>query len=759
MKFTSLTPYEKIAGAIILLAALLVAIPATTTAQSAPAKQVFRGQEVLVSFAPKTGEMGNLSSATTDSLAIPESAQVKQTFDNGSVGVISTSIQSFASSSEDIVEANEAEISALCDELQRANPDVALRCEPNYVVRSDITPNDTQFSSLWGMLSIQAPSAWDVTTGSPNITVAVIDTGIEYTHPDLSENIATNAGEIPSNGIDDDRNGFIDDYYGYDFINNDGNPMDDHYHGTHCAGTVGARGNNARGVAGVAWNVKLMPVKVLSSTGSGSYASVIGGINYAVKRGVKVLSMSLSGSAYSQALEDAIINARNNGVLIVAAAGNSALNTDIYPAYPAASTQDNVLSVAATASGDVLASFSNWGPTSVDVAAPGADILSTYLGGQYAWASGTSMATPHVAGMAAMVLSVNPTLSYGQVKSILLGTVDPIGSLSGKMVSGGRVNLKNAVARALQPNTTPTAAPSLTATATATSTRTPTPTPTKTPTISATTTIAATPTYTATATVTRTPTPTPSRTPTATPTRTPTATATRTPTATQTRTPTATPTRTPTATPTRTPTRTPTVTPTRTPTPTATRTYTATPTRTPTAAPTRTSTATPTRTFTPTYTPTVRPTNTSTPRPTSTATATPTWTPTWSPTPQPTLTFTPTATWTPTPLPVVQPTTPPEAPSNEPTATPTPVPTPLNKLTLFTSRSTTKVFVYGEILGSNKLPLPSAPISLLCGGRVAGIKTSDSDGYFEFKFKRPSKPVQCWAQDASGATSRKVRVR
>ena len=751
MQFTSPTSYEKVAVAILTLAILTVAIPSTTTAQSTPTNQVFRGQEVLVSFAPKTGEMGNFFSATTDNITIPDSAQLTQTFDNGSVGVLSTSMQAFSSSTEEVVEANEAEISALCDELHRSNPDVELRCEPNYVVRSEITPNDTQFASLWGMLSIQAPNAWDVTTGSPSVTVAVVDTGIEYTHPDLSENIATNSGEIPSNGIDDDRNGFIDDYFGYDFINNDGNPMDDHFHGTHCAGTVGARGNNAKGVAGVAWNVKLLPVKVLSASGSGSYASVIGGINYAVKRGVKVLSMSLGGGSYSQALEDAIITARQNGVLIVAAAGNSARNTDISPSYPASSTQDNVLSVAATASGDVLASFSNWGPTSVDVAAPGVNILSTYLGGQYAWASGTSMATPHVAGMAAMVLSVNPSLSYAQVKSILLGTVDPIASLSGKMVSGGRVNLKNAVAKALQPNATPTSAPSVTVTATATPTKSATQTPTKVPTILATATITATPTRTPTATVTRTPTPTPTRTPTVTPTRTATATPTRTPT----RTPTATPTRTPTATPTRTPTVTPTKTPTATPTRTSTATPTRTPTRTPTATPTRTPTAVPTKTSTPSYTATARPTNTSTPRPTSTATPTPTWTPT----PQPTLTFTPTATWTPTPLPVAQPTTAPDAPAEAPTATPTPIPTPLTKLTVFTSRTGGKVFVYGEISSANKTPLGATSVNLLCGGRVAGTKASDSDGYFEFKFKRPTKAVQCWAQDATGATSRRVRVR
>jgi subtilisin family serine protease len=645
MLFTGLASYKKPARALSTLALLTATTLPTSYAESLRAQQVVRGREVLVSFVPHTDEIGKLATATAHQLALPDSAQLRQTLDNGTIGVISTSMQGFAASAEDIVDVNDGEIAAICASLRRANPGVSLRCEPNYVVHSQITPNDTQYSSLWGMLSIQAPRAWDVTTGSADVTVAIIDTGIEYTHPDLSENIALNSGEIPSNGIDDDRNGFVDDYYGYDFINNDGNPIDDHFHGTHCAGTIGARGNNARGVAGVAWNVKLMPVKVLSATGSGSYASVIGGINYAVKRGVKVLSLSLGGGAYSQALEDAISNARQNGVLLVAAAGNSAVNTDIYPSYPASSVQDNVLSVAATASGDVLASFSNWGPISVDVAAPGADILSTYLGGQYAWASGTSMATPHVAGIAAMLLSVNPNLSYAEVKNLIVGTVDPIASLNGKMASGGRVNLYTAIAKALQPATTPTAIPSNTATAT--------------------------------------------------------------------------------------------------------------PTRTPTNTPTRTPTATPTRTSTPLSPSTALPITTSTPSPTGT----PQTTPTWTHTPKPTLTFTPPATSTPTPTPILQPTTPPDAPSVAPTATPTPASIPKNRLTLFTARTSTRVLLYGEVLNSNKVGIRAAPVTLVCGDKAVGTKRSDDDGYYEFRLKRPARPMQCWVQDGAGAASRKLRVR
>ena len=210
---------------------------------------------------------------------------------------------------------------------------------------------------------IQAPQAWDITTGSSNVVVAVIDTGIDYTHPDLTDNISTNPGEIRGNGVDDDGNGFVDDYYGYDFINGDSDPMDDHFHGSHCAGTIGGRGDNGRGVAGVNWTVKLMPVKVLDSYGSGTLAAVAAGMNYAVKRGVKIMSMSLGTTGYSATLENAIINAKNAGVLVVAAAGNSSQNTDISPNYPSASAQDNVIAVAASNSTDTLAYFSNWGPS------------------------------------------------------------------------------------------------------------------------------------------------------------------------------------------------------------------------------------------------------------------------------------------------------------------------------------------------------------------------------------------------------------
>jgi len=421
-------------------------------AQPAQMKRVFRGQEILVSFPKKGGGLSARASRKATSLKRPQGITLRKSLDKGALGVFSTTIGELAT--EEATEVDEKAIEEACDDLRSQNPTYDLTCEPNYVVETTRGADDFYLGSLWGMSAIQAPAAWDVSTGSSDVTVAVIDTGIEYTHPDLAANIAVNSGEVPTNGIDDDRNGFVDDVYGYDFINNDANPLDDHYHGTHCAGTIGAVGNNGLGVAGVAWNVKLMPIKVLSGSGSGSIASVVAGINYAVTRGVKIVSMSLGTSSYSQTLEDAIENAKHQGVLIVAAAGNSGQNSDLYPLYPAASAQDNVISVAASNQSDGLATFSNYGATSVDLAAPGVSILSTTLAAGYGYASGTSMATPHVAGMAAILKSVNPELSYVGLKNALIQGVDSLPAFNAKTVSGGRANLYRSLAL-IYPTPTP----------------------------------------------------------------------------------------------------------------------------------------------------------------------------------------------------------------------------------------------------------------------------------------------------------------
>ncbi len=333
--------------------------------------------------------------------------------------------------------------------------------EPNYIVSTDATPNDSSYSSLWGMnntgqtggtadVDVDAPQAWDITTGSNNIVVGVVDTGIDYTHPDLAANMWRNPGEVAGNGIDDDNNGVIDDVFGYNAITNSGNPLDDHNHGTHCSGTIGGVGNNGQGVAGVNWNVKLMGLKFLSSSGSGSIADAIKAVNYAVmmkQRGVniRVLSNSWGGGGYSQAMEDAIRAANTNNILFVAAAGNSTSNNDNTPNYPSNYNVPNVLAVAAIDHNGLLASFSSYGRYTVDLAAPGVNIYSTVKGGGYASYSGTSMATPHVSGVAALVLSQTPGYTPAQLKDQLMSTVKLRSNLTNYMVAGGVISAKRAL--------------------------------------------------------------------------------------------------------------------------------------------------------------------------------------------------------------------------------------------------------------------------------------------------------------------------
>jgi serine protease len=316
----------------------------------------------------------------------------------------------------------------------------------DYKIQIAATPNDTSYSSLYAMAKIAAPQAWDTTTGSRSIIVGVIDTGVDYNHPDLAANIWRNTREIEGNGIDDDGNGYRDDVRGYDFANNDANPMDDNGHGTHVAGTIGAVGNNGRGVTGVAWNVQIMPLKFLSANGSGSLSNAVLAVDYAVRNGAKILNNSYGGGGFFAAMNDAVGRARAAGVIFVAAAGNEANNNDLRPAYPAGYNFDNVVSVAATDSGDRLASFSNYGATSVDIAAPGVGILSTTLNNTYSSFSGTSMASPHVAGAAALVWAANPSLTYAQVIQRLYVSADPVAGLAGKVATGGRLNVGRAVA-------------------------------------------------------------------------------------------------------------------------------------------------------------------------------------------------------------------------------------------------------------------------------------------------------------------------
>jgi subtilisin family serine protease len=319
--------------------------------------------------------------------------------------------------------------------------------EPDFVVSAeDVTPEDPMWTSQWGPQKIGAPLAWESSTGSGAVVVGVIDSGVDYSHDDLATQIWTNPNEIPSDGIDNDGNGYVDDVHGADCRNDDGDPMDDYFHGTHVAGILGAAGDNAVGIAGVNWHISIMALKFLGPTGSGSVTDAIECIDYAVANGAALTNNSWGGAPYSQALSDAIGRARAAGQPFVAAAGNNGANTDLTaPFYPADYSLDNIVSVASIDSTDTLGSTSNFGALTVDLAAPGVEILSTMPGNAYASFSGTSMAAPHVAGAAALVLAEHPELTYQQVIDRLDGSVDRITSLSGKVATGGRLNIARAI--------------------------------------------------------------------------------------------------------------------------------------------------------------------------------------------------------------------------------------------------------------------------------------------------------------------------
>ena len=335
---------------------------------------------------------------------------------------------------------------ASADAALERRPDVVY-AEPNDEFELYATPNDTYFGDLWGMQSIAAPLAWDVTTGSDSVVVGVVDSGVDYVHADLADNIWANAGELPANGVDDDANGYVDDVRGWDFHSADADPHDLNGHGTHVAGTIGARGNNGGGVAGVNWRVKLMPLRVGDTMLSG--AAIVGALTYACAKGVKVINGSFGSSTFSESIHNAIVACPNT--LFVFAAGNSARNNDLLPRYPCADASPNVICVAGTQVGDTLAPFSNWGATTVDLAAPGAGILSTIPGDLLDVFDGTSMASPHVAGAAALVLSRRPALTTSELRNTLLLSVDPKPTLAGAVVTGGRLNLARAVGQEVQP--------------------------------------------------------------------------------------------------------------------------------------------------------------------------------------------------------------------------------------------------------------------------------------------------------------------
>lgn len=324
-----------------------------------------------------------------------------------------------------------------------------LYAEPNYIYRAQQAfPNDPEFDSLWGLhntgqdegqddADIDAPEAWATTTGSHDVVVAVIDTGVDYTHPDLTDNMWVNEGEIPGNNIDDDGNGYVDDVYGYDFPYADSDPMDVYGHGTHVAGTIGAVANNGEGIAGVAWTVRIMAVKFLNDNGAGSTSAAIDSFKYVFTNGADIINASWGSSFPGRAIEDMINEAQREGIVVVAAAGNSFSGRPHYPA-----SFDNVISVAAIDRFNRATSFTNYGPT-VDVAAPGEEILSCIPGARYVEARGTSMAAPHVAGVAALVKAARPDFSNEDIQKILKMAVDPVDSA--EYIGTGRINAHKAL--------------------------------------------------------------------------------------------------------------------------------------------------------------------------------------------------------------------------------------------------------------------------------------------------------------------------
>ena len=329
--------------------------------------------------------------------------------------------------------------------------------QPNYYYRLQSVPNDPLWSDLYGMLNISAPAAWDLTTGDSSVVVADIDTGLDYTHEDLMANVWTNPGEIPNNGIDDDGNGFVDDYYGYDFRYNDPDPMDENGHGTHTAGTIGAVGNNNLGVVGVCWHVKLMGVKIYSAFADDSTsAMVINAYNYVRMMKNRGVNIRITNNSYGGcpetcgndlAVKDAIDALGDLGVLNVFAAGNSGTNNDAAPFYPASFDSPSIVSVGGSDQNDNR--IFNYGATLVDLAAPGSVIKSTVPAAlqpaKYWNLSGTSMSTPHVTGAAALLAMYNPNLSAASIKATLINSADVLPQFAGLNRANGRLNVRNAL--------------------------------------------------------------------------------------------------------------------------------------------------------------------------------------------------------------------------------------------------------------------------------------------------------------------------
>src|SRR5215213_4651237 len=349
----------------------------------------------------------------------------------------------------------------------RALPEVEY-AEPNFEIflpdaidipLPPIRPTDPKFDDQWALANsgqrggkqgadISAMLAWATTTGSDKVVVAVLDSGVDYTHEDLAPNMWKRPANIDA--YHDEELGTVEDENGFNAVDNASDPMDENGHGTHCAGIIGAEGGNDVGITGVNWKVRIMPLKFMNAGGFGTTKDAVEAINYVIDRkkagvNVRIISASWGSTQKSRALEDVIRKAYENDILFVAASGNANTNNDRSPHFPSSYNVPNVISVAALDRNDQLASFSNYGVKSVAIAAPGVDILSTWLGNAYEEKSGTSMATPVVAGVAALVVAENPRISVDDLRKRIMASSDPIVALKGKTVAGGRINAMKAL--------------------------------------------------------------------------------------------------------------------------------------------------------------------------------------------------------------------------------------------------------------------------------------------------------------------------
>jgi subtilisin family serine protease len=352
------------------------------------------------------------------------------------------------------VPASAASFSTL-SQVRYAQPNWVSHIDADSPAHTDRTPDDPSYPSQWDWPKIDAPAAWDLTTGTKNVVVGDIDTGLDYNHVDLKKNAWLNTAECNGTaGVDDDHNGYVDDCHGIDTINGDSNPMDDNNHGTHTAGTIGAVGNNGIGVTGLNWKVKVLPCKSHDSTGNGSIASIIECYQYMVTEraaGSDIISTNNSyggcpeACGFDQATMDGIAAMNDAGIIFAVAAANNSSDNDLTPVYPANYFLPNVISVAATTGTDGLAGFSDFGARTVLVGAPGQSVLSTVRNDAYASFSGTSMATPHVAALAALIHASDAGLDIYQIRNLIVSSGDSISSLATKTVSGKRINAGDAL--------------------------------------------------------------------------------------------------------------------------------------------------------------------------------------------------------------------------------------------------------------------------------------------------------------------------